>query len=95
MSRPCRWPDGGCGELVEFIPTGKIKPDGKPVMQVVNAQPFKWIIRVNRVTEIPVARDAYGPDIIAKVVDAYLDHHATCATWLTKMDREAAAKAGR
>ncbi len=95
MARPCQWPDGGCGELVEFFPTGKTKPNGKPVLQVVDARPQKRIILVHDTGNwCNCDSEDRGRFHFAKVVDTYLDHHATCVTWLAKMEREARARAG-
>lgn len=104
--RPCTWPDGGCGEPVLFFPTGEMKPNGEPVLQVVDAKPEKRIVLVALDTPRRAPYDGrigiYGPEV-ARVVDAYVDHHATCRTWLARVERERerrsnkqrAAEAGR
>jgi hypothetical protein len=95
MSRPCRWPPwpeqnrDGCGVEVEFFPTGKTKPDGKPVLQVVDAEPAL----INGI--IPLRESQLSDRVTAtKIVPAvYVDHHATCEAWAKKVERERAAKA--
>jgi hypothetical protein len=92
VTRPCRWPDGGCGAEVEFFPTGKLKNDGKPVLQVLDAKydPAGNIL----------IRDGVAVVISLLVQPAegewrYVDHHATCPKWAAKVERERAAKAAR
>jgi hypothetical protein len=88
VSRPCRWPDGGCGEPVEFFPTGKTKPDGKPVLQVVDATPERRII-LEPTSYAGQAHQPLAPSgtRVARVVDTYVDHHATCTAWAAKVER--------
>jgi hypothetical protein len=95
MTRPCRWPDGGCGAEVEFFPTGKTKPDGKPVLQVVDAEPEKRIVLEHGGRTMGSPRIPPLSGSIARVVDTYVDHHATCPKWAAKVERERAAKAAR
>lgn len=75
MSHPCQSPDGGCGAEVESYPTGKTAPDGKPVLQVVDAAPVKGVI---------LQRDSLLSDRVTatKVVEVYTAHH--CPKGATK-----------
>jgi hypothetical protein len=99
MSRPCTSPDGGCGEPVEFLPTGRTKPDGKPVLHVVDASPAKRIVLVwqdGHGGPWLLAPPGADPALIrGRVIDTWVDHHSTCSAWLAKLERERAAKAGR
>jgi hypothetical protein len=78
--RPCTWPDGGCGEPIIAVTTAAGRK------QVLDAKPQKRIVLL----WVPDAGEER-----ARVVDTYTDHHATCATWLARVERERAAKAGR
>jgi hypothetical protein len=95
MTRPCQWPDGGCGQPVEFFPTGRTKPDGKPVLQVVDAQPEKRIVleHSGRVIGNPALPITDGT--VARVVTAWVDHHATCSAFKARTDRARRARAAR
>jgi hypothetical protein len=86
MSRPCRWPDGGCGEQIIDVVTVK------GAKQVLDAAPQKRIV-----LELPDDWEGFGPEPakVARVVDTYVDHHATCTAWAAKVERERAAKAAR
>jgi hypothetical protein len=72
MSRPCRWPDGGCGAEVEFVLT----PAGKrQVLDLASAQ--KRIVTL--MSGSPMGLEKAHPDnLYAVVATTYLDHHATC-----------------
>ena len=95
MSRPCRWPDGGCGESIIDV----ITVAGKK--QVLDATPSKGIILVRRGPMASLEPYEPGADVVSRVVDTYVDHHATCAAWArltetaraVKVERERAAKA--
>jgi hypothetical protein len=94
MSRPCRWPDGGCGAEVEFLPTGRTKPDGKPVLQVVDAKPEKRIVLVwqeGHGGPWLLAPAGANPALIrGRVIDAWVDHHATCEAFKQYQERRRA-----
>jgi hypothetical protein len=93
VSRPCRWPDGGCGaEILDVVTV-------KGAKQVLDATPEKRIIIVDSAnyTDGEVQFHAPGPSHgpKAKVVNTYVDHHATCTAFAAKVERERAAKADR
>jgi hypothetical protein len=94
MTRPCRWPDGGCGAQVEFFPTGNFKPDGSPRMQVVDANPERRIIRIEASTGVPLEGEATS-QAATRTALTWKDHHATCPKWAAKVERERAARAAR
>lgn len=99
--RPCTWPDGGCGEPILDVTTRAGK------RQVLDAEPAKGIVLGELATidteddaiAISLGADQSAGRIVAVVVDVYRDHHAACDAWLTKVERERAArqaaKAGR
>jgi hypothetical protein len=76
MSDQCR----SCGAEVIFMPSAK---SGKRM--ILDAKPEKRIVLGNTI-EIPAAGDSItgfllGPaefPLVARVVDTYVDHHATC-----------------
>jgi len=80
VSRPCRWPDGGCGAEVEFLISATT---GRKV--VVDAKPEKRYV---------VAETDDGQRVAA-VMDTYVDHHATCAVFAAMVIRGRAAKAAQ
>ncbi len=89
--RPCTWPDGGCGEPIIDVTTIAGK------RQVLNPIPAKGVVLVwgddHERLHGTQGNLLFGS--AARVVDVYTDHHATCATWLARVERERAAKAGR
>jgi hypothetical protein len=91
MTRPCRWPDGGCGDPIIDVLTVK------GAKQVLDATPVKRIVLANKVLDETgtsyVLLIAHGDDQCAVVVDTYVDHHATCSAFAAKVERERAAKA--
>lgn len=77
-----------------FVRTGKLKSDGRPVMQVIDPTPEKRIVfvaadttsLVSKPAEViaaPPERDALRW-VQARVVDVFVDHHSTCAKWLAR-----------
>jgi hypothetical protein len=97
-TRPCTWPDGGCGAEVIFVQSAtsdkKMILDTKPEKRVV--------LMVKRSTTDPAASllvlssDQPGnPSDFARVADVYTDHHATCTAFELYQQRQRAAKAGR
>jgi hypothetical protein len=92
MTRPCQWPDGGCGAEVEFVPTGKTKPDGKPVLMILDRDPAPNGIVVVR-EGLAVVTSRARPARLSEALR--VPHHATCPKWAAKVERERAAKAAR
>lgn len=94
-TRPCRWPDGGCGQPVAFIPTGRTKPNGDPVWQVIDPEPApdgNIVIRDGLAVVITASRPALPGEVLL------VDHHVTCAKWRAMVERKRAAskiRAGR
>jgi hypothetical protein len=82
MSRPCRWPDGGCGaDIIDVITV-------KGAKQVLDATPTKGIVLVRRGPMSTLEAYEPGDDVVAKVVPIYTDHHATCPKWAAKMEAQ-------
>ena len=90
MSRPCRWPDGGCGaDIIDVLTVGGAK-------QVLDAQPEKRIVMVTDRNHFLLPQPTPTPaNQLARVVDTYVDHHATCPKWAAKVQRERQERAGR
>jgi hypothetical protein len=87
MTRPCRWPDGGCGEQIIDVVTVK------GAKQVLDATPVNAIVMVFADWPDRLHVDTSLLEGRAKVVPTYVDHHATCSAWAAKVERERAAKA--
>jgi hypothetical protein len=87
VTRPCRWPDGGCGEPIIDVVTVK------GAKQVLDAQPGKGIVLVDSYGHL--GTDVRPSEAMARVVDVYVDHHATCSKWPSWIERHGprAAKA--
>jgi hypothetical protein len=86
----CTWPDGGCGEPVVFI----VSPTTGKKMCIDPATAQKRVVLLMSGSPMSLAK-AHPDNLYAVMADTYLDHHATCATWLARLERERAAKAGR
>jgi hypothetical protein len=87
--RPCTRPDGGCGEPIIEVTTIAGRK------QVLNPKPVNGVVMVNAEDTLVLSgRGDSWPDVRSRVVPVYVDHHATCATWLTRIKRERAAEAG-
>jgi hypothetical protein len=63
--RRCRWPDGGCGKPISFVPTGNTHPDGRPVLAARDpdggdhhATCAKFLARQQRLREEAAASEA-------------------------------------
>jgi len=95
--RPCTWPDGGCGEPVIFVPSAttgrKMCLNAKPEKRVVVGEPVLGLD--NHPVLVGGSGTAASEIALARVADVYTDHHSSCATWLARVGRERAAKAGR
>lgn len=76
VCRSCRWP-------VVFVPSAKT---GRPM--ILDAAPSKGVVLVGHPIGVDNAFDVVGADdTLARVVDVYTDHHATCpnaAAWKGK-----------
>ena len=86
MTRPCRWPEGGCGaEIIDVVTVNGRK-------QVLDAQPTKGIVLMDRFSGGQLVSVGGIPDqhLAALVMDVYTDHHATCPKWAAKIERDRA-----
>jgi hypothetical protein len=75
-----------CPAEVLFVPTGRTKPDGKPVFAILDAKPEKRVVLIDVQTGVTYATSLGPPSETtrATVVDTYTPHHATCpaaAAW--------------
>jgi hypothetical protein len=88
MTRPCRWPDGGCGaEIIDVLTI-------KGRKQVLDATPTKGIVLTDGGMFVGLKTEDYtGGQARAEVMNVYVDHHSTCSAWAAKVERERAAKA--
>jgi hypothetical protein len=93
MTRPCTWPDGGCGEPVIVVQSAATGANVR-----LNPEPEKRIVLV---ISGEVAGDQVtlaGPIAVSlgrirtRVVDAYVDHPATCSALAARTERERAAR---
>ena len=91
MSRPCRWPDGGCGADIIDVTTVK------GAKQVLDATPIKRVVLVREADHLILAGELHVElrQHRARVVPVWVDHHETCPKWAAKIERERAAKAAR
>lgn len=94
--RPCRWPDGGCGRPILDVRTAggaRQVLDPTPTKGVVLGEPMLGLDS-NPVLVGGTSGTATARIRVAKVVDVYVDHHATCPKWKARLERDRAAKAG-
>jgi hypothetical protein len=85
MTRPCRWPDGGCG--ADIIDVRTIKG----AKQVLDAEPTKGIVMVDAVIGDQLASGFKAPEtMVSRVVNVWTDHHATCSAFKAYQERRRA-----
>jgi len=85
VTRPCRWPDGGCGaEIVDVLTAAGRK-------QVLDAEPMRRIVLVHSddtLCAFPGQRSFM--DTKSVVAETFVDHHATCSAFKAHQERRRA-----